>query len=128
MPDGSLITRFVGLFELSRRHVTSLEPIQDSGNDQSNIDLDKARQEAFAEGEAKGLAEGRRLAQEELADKQQQFEIDARDELHSFMASINEDLIDHNRLAAPLKRLAECLQFLETGAFSHCSRFLPVLA
>ena len=86
-----------------------LEPIQDSGNDQSNIDLDKARQEAFAEGEAKGLAEGRRLAQEELADKQQQFEIDARDELQSFMASINEDLIDHNKLAAPLKRLAVAL-------------------
>ena len=86
-----------------------LEPIQDSGNDQSNIDLDKARQEAFAEGEAKGLAEGRRLAQEELADKQQQFEIDARDEIQSFMASINEDLIDHNKLAAPLKRLAVAL-------------------
>jgi flagellar biosynthesis/type III secretory pathway protein FliH len=86
-----------------------LEPIQDSGNDQSNIDLDKARQEAFAEGEAKGLAEGRRLAHEELADKQQQFEIDARDEIQSFMASINEDLINHNKLAAPLKRLAVAL-------------------
>lgn len=29
IPDGSLITRFVGLFEIGRRHVASLEPIQD---------------------------------------------------------------------------------------------------
>ncbi len=86
-----------------------LEPIQDSGSEQSDINLDTVRQEAFAEGEAKGLAEGRRLAHEELADKQQQFEIDARDELQNFMAAIKEDLIDRNKLAAPLKRLAVAL-------------------
>ena len=86
-----------------------LDPEQDNPIDQPIIDVDAARQEAFAEGEAKGIAEGRRLAQEELADQQQQFEIDARDELRVFMSSIQEDLIQHNRLAEPLKRLAVSL-------------------
>jgi flagellar biosynthesis/type III secretory pathway protein FliH len=85
------------------------EPNQDNEVDQSNIDIDSVRQEAFAEGEIKGLAEGRRLAQDELADRQQQFEIEARDELQSFMSSIKENLIHHNRLAEPLKRLAVAL-------------------
>ena len=86
-----------------------LDPEHDNPIDQPIIDVDAARQEAFAEGEAKGIEEGRRLAQEELADRQQQFEIDARDELRVFMSSIQEDLIQHNRLAEPLKRLAVSL-------------------
>lgn len=86
-----------------------LDPQQDNTIDQPIIDIDAARQEAFAEGEAKGISEGRRLAQEELADRQQQFEIDARDELRVFMSSIQEGLIQHNRLAEPLKRLAVSL-------------------
>ena len=86
-----------------------LEPNRDNEIDQSNIDIDSVRQEAFAEGETKGLAEGRRLAQEELADRQQQFEIEARDELQRFMSSIKDNLIHHNRLAEPLKRLAVAL-------------------
>ncbi len=86
-----------------------LEPDQNHKIDQSNIDIDKVRQEAFSEGEAKGIAEGKRLAQEELDDRQQQFEIEARDELQRFMSSIQDDLIHHNRLAEPLKRLAVAL-------------------
>ena len=86
-----------------------LDPEHDNPIDRPIIDVDAARQEAFAEGEAKGIEEGRRLAQEELADRQQQFEIDARDELRVFKSSIQEDLIQHNRLAEPLKRLAVSL-------------------
>ena len=86
-----------------------LDPEHDNPIDQPIIDIGVARQEAFAEGEAKGISEGRRLAQEDLADRQQQFEIDARDELRVFMSSIQEDLIQHNRLAEPLKRLAVSL-------------------
>lgn len=89
--------------------IEPLEPLQPLENDQpqeSTQDVEAAKQQAFTEGEAQGRAEGRRLAQEEFSDRQQQFEIEARDEIARFMSSIKEGLIQHNVLADPLKRLA----------------------
>ena len=89
--------------------IEPLEPLQPLENEQpqeSTQDVEAAKQRAFAEGEAQGRAEGRRLAQEEFSDRQQQFEIEARDEIARFMSSIKEGLIQHNVLADPLKRLA----------------------
>ena len=89
--------------------IEPLEPLQPLENDQpqeSTQDVEAAKQQAFTEGEVQGRAEGRRLAQEEFSDRQQQFEIEARDEIARFMSSIKEGLIQHNVLADPLKRLA----------------------
>ena len=69
-------------------------------------DIEAIKQQAFAEGEAKGRADAQRLAQEDFSERQQQFEIEARDEIARFMSSIKASLIQHNALAEPLKRLA----------------------
>ena len=86
-----------------------IEPLQPLENEQSKVstqDVEAAKQQAFAEGQAQGRAEGQRLAQEEFSDRQQQFEIEAKDEIARFMSSVKEGLIQHNVLADPLKRLA----------------------
>ena len=83
-----------------------LEPIEDEQAKESPQDIEAIKQQAFAEGEAKGRADAHRLAQEEFSERQQQFEIEARDEIARFMSSIKASLIQHNALAEPLKRLA----------------------
>ena len=83
-----------------------LEPIEDEQAKELPQDIEAIKQQAFAEGEAKGRADAHRLAQEEFSERQQQFEIEARDEIARFMSSIKASLIQHNALAEPLKRLA----------------------
>ena len=90
-----------------------LEPLEPLEIAPASVNIDEqlqvARQEAFAEGETKGLVEGRRQAQEELLEHQEQFEIEARDELRTLMSAIREGLTHHNNLAKPLKRLSVSL-------------------
>ncbi len=83
-----------------------LEPIEDEQAKELPQDIEAVKQQAFAEGEAKGRADAQRLAQEEFSERQQQFEIEARDEIARFMSSIKASLIQRNALAEPLKRLA----------------------
>ena len=83
-----------------------LEPIEDEQAKELPQDIEAIKQQAFAEGEAKGRADAQRLAQEDFSERQQQFEIEARDEIARFMSSIKASLIQHNALAEPLKRLA----------------------
>ena len=83
-----------------------LEPLEDEQAKELPQDIEAIKQQAFAEGEAKGRADAQRLAQEEFSERQQQFEIEARDEIARFMSSIKASLIQHNALAEPLKRLA----------------------
>ena len=83
-----------------------LEPLEDEQAKELPQDIEAIKQQAFAEGEAKGRSDAQRLAQEEFSERQQQFEIEARDEIARFMSSIEASLIQHNALAEPLKRLA----------------------
>ena len=83
-----------------------LEPLEDEQAKELPQDIEAIKQQAFAEGEAKGRSDAQRLAQEEFSERQQQFEIEARDEIARFMSSIQASLIQHNALAEPLKRLA----------------------
>ena len=83
-----------------------LEPIEDEQAKELPQDIEAIKQQAFAEGEAKGRADAQRVAQEEFSERQQQFEIEARDEIARFMSSIQASLIQQNALAEPLKRLA----------------------
>ena len=92
-----------------KEEIEPLEPLQPIPSEQttsSALDIEEAKKQAFAEGEAKGRADGLRLAREEFSEGQHQFEIEARDEIASFMSSIKSGLIKHNVLAEPLKRLA----------------------
>ena len=89
--------------------IEPLEPLELISSQQSQeptLDIEAVKQKAYQEGEAKGRIEGQRLAQERALELQQQFEIEARDEISSFMSSVRASLIHHNALAEPLKRLA----------------------
>ena len=83
-----------------------LEPLEDEQAKELPQDIEAIKQQAFAQGEAKGRADAHRSAQEEFSERQHQFEIEARDEIARFMSSIKASLIQHNALAEPLKRLA----------------------
>ena len=83
-----------------------LEPIASQRSQDPYLDIESVKQQAHAEGEVKGRIEGQRLAHERSLETQQQFEIEARDEISSFMSSVKAALIHHNALAEPLKRLS----------------------
>ena len=78
-----------------------LEPIEDEQAKELLQDIEAVKQQAVAEGEAKGRADAQRLAQEEFSERQQQFEIEARDEIARFMSSIK--AVSYTHLTLPTK-------------------------
>ena len=69
-------------------------------------ELNAAKTQAFAEGQAQGQAEARQSMRVEAEEMSAELNIKLRDEFSEFLAAVEENLVDGQNLFDPLKRLA----------------------